>query len=252
MTKKKATDSLPRRRAEPKRTDDETVLWARVLRECAKEFERTFGVPWNPHLKGLGKRDLTIEREARDVYQRLRNALKDAMDFVRRANEKVAEPGTTPLARLQGGPAARTLMDHVPERIGPLARQTWLNSPPWPRPLPDRAQLVTILDNHDLFHIPSRPDGASRFMNDREMALVSLLAGNRPKLSAGPLAYTPAEVIKLEVTYMRPLLKKHGRNGITDDDRGPLAGTRSRRGDDEAPKGSEELPLAAPFGEGEK
>lgn len=219
----------PRRTKEKRlRVGDESVLWERVIRACEAEFQETFGIAWNPILEKLGQVDNKLESEARRVYFQLHRALEEAVSFAERPEVK---------AMRFGARAVLALRDWVPRSIAPILRQTWMADRPkdpnqkgrkkqdmeqrWPVLPTDRARLVRILDDFNIFGLPENPDGSSRFLTAREMALVSLLAGNRLKLGGGPLAYTAAEVIKLEVTNMRPLLAQHGRTDIAEGERGP-------------------------------
>jgi len=226
----KGTDGKRPRRAKDNgaRTGDEAVLWARVLRACEAEFQETFGIAWDPILDKLGQVDNKLESEARRVYFQLHRALEEAVSFAERPEVK---------AMRFGARAVLALRDWVPRSIAPILRQTWMADRPkdreqkgrkkqdmeqrWPALPKDRARLVRILDDFNILGLPENPDGSSRLLTVREMALVSLLAGNRLKLGGGPLAYTAAEVIKLEVTNMRPLLAEHGRPDIAEGERGP-------------------------------
>ncbi len=223
------------------RVDDESALWKRIIRACETEFQETFGIPWNPKLVGLGKCDSELEDEARRIYSQLRHALKEAVRFVEKPEVQ---------ATRVGAPAVLSLRSWVPRSIAPMLRHTWMEDLPedpevlpegqedvpedpknpakrrkkrWPPNRAPRARLIRILDDFNVLGLAEAPDGSSRFLTVREMALVSLLAGNRPELGDGPLAYNVGEVIKLESANIRPLLKKHGKPDITDADRGPDA-----------------------------
>ena len=205
----------PRKRAPSIRAFDEETLWKKVLRQCEAEFEETFGRPWSPDFPRLGERDHELEKEARDIYSRLRSALDEAIAFARR-----------PDVVGHGWPeeATRVLRDWVPTHVEPLRRQSWLSPRDgrkalWSPILDPRANIVHVLDRYNLFGV-KRPDGSDRFMTVREMVIVSLLAGNRPKLSGGALNFTVAEVIKRESNNIRPLVKKHGARSVTDEERG--------------------------------
>lgn len=214
----------------PRRTKDSGArastskdLWKRVIRACEMEFQSTFGVPWNPVLTGLGRADNQLEEAAREVYLKLRAALLGTIGFVEKAKATrgvlMVNGKEIPITR--GGPAVATLRSWVPRSIAPILRQTWMAELPedlkerWPPLVSWRAGLVRVLEDFNVLGLPDLPDGSSRVLTVREMALVSLLAGNRPDLGGAPGEYTVGEVIKRESANIRPLLKAR-RKGTVD------------------------------------
>lgn len=211
----KGTPGKGRRAKGPrfKRTENRDELWRAVLAHCAREFEESLGRPWIAMWEGLGMTGHALETEAHAVFVALRRALNAAAAFIERPDVLEAP---------RQGAMLHALLDWVPRCIMPLLEYEWLSERAekgWRRPLENRAQLVHMLDRKNVFDV-QRPDGSSRFLTLHEIAIVSLLAGNRPPLPRELLDLTPAAIIKLETQRIRPHLRKYGMPGVEGRDRG--------------------------------
>lgn len=178
------------------RTSNEEELWKNVLAECERIFLLLTGNPWDAKVVTLRPKD-PLEAEAREILSRLRSIVKEAVTFVARLDVKAHRHPKT---------AITILRTFTPD----LQRQKWLSEAPPKDPLDPRGQLVVLLDTYNFFALPSKPNRSGRFLSVREMAVISLLMGNKPSLNPATLDYTPASVIKLEASYIRQLLQRHG------------------------------------------
>ena len=224
-----ANAAKPTRRAPTRglRARDEAQLREMVRAMCEAEFEAALGKPWAQCAGRLSKYEKNrvheAEIEARRVYANLRNAIREAVDFTH--NPAIWGKGA-PLESGGGGiaQAAGTLKRWVPHTVEGLMKHSWLQldrkQKKWFPLLYGRSTLVSILERKDIFGYRTHPTDLSRFLTPRETAIVSLLVGHWPELHGNAIR-TPAEVIKLETAYIRPLVEKHKIPSVEPSDRGP-------------------------------
>jgi hypothetical protein len=164
-------------------------LWEAVRAECRQGFQRRLGTPFpwsDERALAFGAR-IAHEHEARKVLDDLRRSLGAAVAFVEGVDGQPT-PTTSVLATLVS-------------RIGPLPRASV-------QVLSGRSELARLLDTYNLFGLPTREDGSSRFLTDRELALVSLLVGNRPQGLGGMV--TVGGVVEAERKACGHALERHG------------------------------------------
>ena len=223
MANKVASQKAPSKRGRCARSNEEL---RRMVREaCEEEFQAFTGRPWSEVSERVDRYQRTrireIEQEARLIHGRLRRAIKAAIDFAER-EDLWGQKGLLP----HGGAgvashAAHTLRVQARRVLKPVLQSflfgtfghrdgqtVWLERR-WPTLHEGRATLALVLDQFNIFGLPPNPSGQSRFFTAREMAVISLLAGNWPALG-GTTILTPAEVIKRESILMRDNLERWG------------------------------------------
>lgn len=188
-----------------------------VRRACVEEFEATWGKPWTPHLERLAHPPATSkrERDARDLLEQLRTAIRAVQRFADggpnagEATALVCQVASEfwPNALRRGDldrPGTADMWDWPPHGSGLAARRAWLASA-WSR-RPPMLQTGTSRSIGFVNGEIIRTERAVRRMTARQLAIVSLLAGNRP-----PGKHADVEsVIKGEIRAMANALKRYG------------------------------------------
>jgi hypothetical protein len=177
------------------------VLRKQVLKKCRADFLKAFGKPWRYKWARLLGPSSQTDRAARIVAAKLRDVLREVETFAQ----------TSKLASVAA-------LRRWAQAAGPLPPQ---------RPDRTRTELVRVLDMRNLFGLPARQDGSPRFLKPRELAIVSLLAGNWPSpprehpKSRQPTK--PVDVIDAEHRAIAQTLRRQGRKA-------PMEGYKLTRG----------------------
>jgi hypothetical protein len=163
----------------PKRYTDREELVRAVREHCRVWLEENTGHPWPPedYPSAADREDLEIEREAAKIFERLRKALLDALDFSSRTPPRSGHAAAFELRDLSAG-VSRPRLEKG--RV--------------PAPLSDRT--VFLLDwDHDRW--------LGRAPTNRELAQLSLFFGNFPTVNVNKKRPTANEIIALETNAIR-------------------------------------------------
>jgi hypothetical protein len=191
-----------------KRYRDPDKLRDAVRVKCLEEFEEFAGKPWDPVFEKWATPPAAVEREteAIAVLAKLRKAMRDAVKFS-------TEAGSSP-----GYECSTFLAWWAPQCVAPLLQHAYLKErkePVWRIGRPDikpptpewswhitnkRSWLVEVWDRH------WKRCGMPKRLEARQYAVVSLLAGNYPRLDLGTkrgAGMSVAHVIERETKAMR-------------------------------------------------
>lgn len=186
-----------RQRKSPGPTDDETKLRKLVRERCLAEYARLVGHAWPSALfaeRAPARRiDRDVEASARRVLVQLRAALNAAHALAEQAQKMPAR---------RRGEVTDAFAEHAPNAIASLLGEEWIAS----QPKPDDPREVIV------WHAEMTPAlfPRDRWCTARELAIVSLLAGNWPTLRDGAASETVASVIEAETKAIRQAAKRCG------------------------------------------
>lgn len=185
-------------------------LWKRVHEQVHEEWDATFADPWSERLKHLATppSDDPLEEEARKIYADLYKAIHRAAEFAARLHAPTGIPFLK-LPRL--GHAGIWLSWWVPMNLSKLLEQPMFvgERNDWPAGAPDAVRSYIAYGWSRKKFVQRKVETSDPQVTARELALVSLLVGNRPDVPDDAFKTVP-EVIGLEEEHMRNALKRHG------------------------------------------
>ena len=219
--------------------EDLTELRVETRKRCGQLFKTTFGVEWSDELHAKAYKIAVLDGAKANDYQRavevkhqLSRAIREAVEFVNKKrgyNNELLPEDARPTECV--GRAPLGLDWFVEQFIAPISdhyfltedRENELRHVEESGLRSDlRARFVYQLENWNMLNLPHRGDGSSRFLTEREMAVVWILSGGSwPEVSRWKDGLTVAQYLEKVVDAFKPAVERVDAAPARDARRGP-------------------------------